>query len=39
MELLNLLRQADRHLGRLDMYSETITNLSVPTVLKLLEDF
>jgi Fic family protein len=29
MELLNLLSQADRHLGRLDMYSEYIPNIDL----------
>ena len=38
MELLNLLSQADRHLGRLDMYSEYIPNLDLFTSMHVLKE-
>ncbi len=38
MELLNLLSQADRHLGRLDMYSEYIPNLDLFMSMHVLKE-
>lgn len=38
MELLNLLSQADRHLGRLDMYSEYIPNIDLFISMHVLKE-
>jgi len=38
MELLNLLSQADRQLGRLDMYSEYIPNIDLFTSMHVLKE-
>ena len=38
MELLNLLGQADRHLGRLDMYSEYIPNIDLFISMHVLKE-
>lgn len=38
MELLNLLSQADRHMGRLDMYSEYIPNIDLFISMHVLKE-
>ncbi len=38
MELLNLLSQADRELGRLDMYSEYIPNINLFISMHVLKE-